>query len=288
MATTSEGDPPGSRLTAVQIFARAAEVGEEDLKRSAAGLAFSGLAAGLAMGLSGLGTATIAAQIGLTGWRWLVASLLYPLGFIAVIVGRAQLFTENTLFPVILVLDRRRHLLNTARLWTVVLTSNIIGTLIFAALMVVTDTLGPGTRTALEQLGVRAVAGSWSHVFWAGVAGGWIIALVAWVVTASRFTIAQVALIWLLTLVVGAAHLAHCVAGSAEILASVLAGKVSVGDYLYWLSAAVIGNAIGGVVIVSLLNYGQVIGRGRDQALLERPLEEAEQEHFRRRRSEAA
>lgn len=290
VSTTTDSEAPGSRLTAAQIFSRAAQVGEEDLKRSGAGLAFSGLAAGIAMGLSGLGSATIAAQLGLGQWRSLVVALLYPLGFIAVIVGRAQLFTENTLFPVILVLDRRRHLLNTARLWTVVLTANVAGALVFALLMVETGALDHGMRAALEQLGLQAVQGSWSHVFWAGVAGGWIIALVAWVVTASRFTIAQVALIWLLTFVVGAAHLAHCVAGSAEILCSVLAGHVTVGHYFYWLSAATVGNAVGGVVIVSLLNYGQVIGGGRDHVLIERTLEEAEQERkpFARRRSKAA
>lgn len=287
MATTSDTGPDVSRLTASEIFARAIQVGEEELKRSAAGLAFSGLAAGLAMGLSGLGSAAIAAELGWGRGSFLVVSLLYPLGFIAVIVGCAQLFTENTLFPVILVLDRRRHLRNTARLWLVVLGTNIAGALVFALLMVVTPTLDQGTRAALEHLGRDAVQGSWGHVFWAGVAGGWIIALVAWVVTASRFTIAQVALIWLLTFVVGAAHLAHCIAGSAGILCAVLAGHVSTGHYLYWLSAATVGNTLGGVVIVSLLNYGQVIGAGRDRRLSERSLEEAESETtpFARRRS---
>lgn len=258
MAIPTDNDERGSRLTAPQIFDRALEVGEEDLKRSSAGLAFSGLAAGIAMGLSGLGAATIAAAVGTGQWRTLIAMLAYPLGFVAVIVGRAQLFTENTLFPVILVLDRRRHLRNTARLWLVVLASNIVGALLFALLMVATGTLDQGVRLALEHLGSQAVQGSWTHIFWAGVAGGWIIALVAWVVTASRFTIAQIALIWMLTFVVGAAHLAHCIAGSAEILSAVLGGQVSAGHYLAWLSAATIGNAVGGVVIVSLLNYGQV------------------------------
>lgn len=279
-----------SRLTAAQIFAHAVQVGEDELKRSSPGLAFSGLAAGIAMGLSGLGAAAVAASVGAGHSTALIATLMYPLGFIAVIVGRAQLFTENTLFPVILVLDRRRHFVNTARLWLVVLAANVVGAAVFAALMIDTGTLEHGVRTALEQLGLRAVHGSWIHLFWAGVAGGWIIALVAWVVTASRFTIAQVALIWLLTFVVGAAHLAHCIAGSAEILCAVFGGHVTAGHYLYWLSAATLGNTVGGVVIVSLLNYAQVIGAGRDKELSERTLEEAERDTklVPRRHSEAA
>ena len=192
------------------------------------------------------------------------------------IVGRAQLFTENTLFPVILVLSRRRHLRNTARLWAIVFATNVLGALLFAVLMVRTSALDPGLRSALEQLGARAMGGSWAHLFWAGVAGGWIIALVAWVVSASRFTIAQVILVWLLTFVVGAAHLAHCIAGSAEILATVLSGHASAGDYLFWLSAATLGNAVGGVVIVSVLNYGQVVGSGKDRERMTRSLDETE------------
>jgi formate/nitrite transporter FocA (FNT family) len=265
-------------LTAAQVLDDVVATGEEELKRSTAGLAFSGVAAGLGMGLSGLGAAAIFAVVGHRPSGFVIASLLYPLGFIAVIVGRAQLFTENTLFPVALVLARRRHLRNTARLWGVVLATNVVGALAFATLMVSTSALEPTIRTALEHLGTLAAQGSWAHLFWAGVAGGWIIALVAWIVSASRFTIAQIIAIWLLTFVVGAAHLAHSIAGSAEILAAVLAGKVTVGTYFYWLTAAVLGNAVGGVVMVALLNYGQVVGTGRDPELAQRTLDEAEVE----------
>jgi formate/nitrite transporter FocA (FNT family) len=267
-----------ARLTAAEIFARAVEVGEEELKRSVPSLTFSGLAAGVGMGLSGLGSAAVLAAVGGGRSAELLAALLYPVGFIAVIVGRAQLFTENTLFPIILVLDRRRHLRMTARLWVVVFTANVLGALLFAVLTVATNALEPGIRDALVHLGATVARGSWTHLFWAGLAGGWIIALVAWVVTASRFTIAQVALIWLLTFVVGAAHLAHCIAGSAEILSGVVAGHVAVSRYLFWLSAAALGNAVGGVVLVSLINYGQVIGGGRQHELAERTLEQVEEE----------
>jgi formate/nitrite transporter FocA (FNT family) len=290
MPGTEASTGSSSRRTAAQIFADAVEVGEEELKRSSPGLAFSGFAAGLGMGLSGLGSAAVLVVAGHGEKAALLAALLYPLGFIAVIVGRAQLFTENTLFPVILVLDRRRHVLNTLRLWVVVFAANLLGALLFAALMVVVDTLTPSLRHSLEHLGTQAAAGSWSSLFWKGIAGGWIIALVAWLVTASRDTSAQVVLIWLATFVIGAAHLAHCIAGSTEILAGVLGGHVAVGTFFYWLSAATLGNALGGVVMVSLLNYGQVVGSGRDTELAHRSLEEAERDRprFRGRQTRAA
>jgi formate-nitrite transporter family protein len=108
------------------------------------------------------------------------------------------------------------------------------------------------------ELGVTAVQGSFGHFFWSGVVGGWLIALVAWMVSASHWTIGQVVMIWLLTFVVGVGHFAHCVVTSCEILVSTLSGSASAGNYLNWLLAATLGNIVGGVGIVAVLNYGQV------------------------------
>ena len=265
-----------SRLTAAEIYSAAVRIGEDELKRSSTGLALSGLAAGLGMGLTGLGSAAVLAEVGDGAAHYLLATLLYPLGFIVVIVGRAQLFTENTLFPVVLVLDRRRHLGNTLRLWAVVFIANVVGALVFAVLMIKAGAVSTEVAGALSRLGSKTVQGGFVHLFWAGVAGGWIIALMAWLVTASRFTIGQVAVVYLMTFVVGAAGLAHCIAGSTEALSAVLAGQVSVGTYVVWLLAATVGNTIGGVVIVSLLNYGQVMGSRRDLRQLERSLSDIE------------
>ena len=81
----------------------------------------------------------------------------------------------------------------------------------------------------------------------------------AWTVTASHWTIRQSAIIYLLTFVVGAGRFAHCIASSScEIVVSVLAGAVPATRYLAWLVPATQGNICGGVLIVSLLNYGQV------------------------------
>ena len=267
-----------SRLTAAEIYAAAVRIGEDELKRSSTGLALSGLAAGLGMGLTGLGSAAVLAEVGDGVAHYLLAALLYPLGFIVVIVGRAQLFTENTLFPVVLVLDRRRHLGNTLRLWAVVFLANVVGALLFAILMIKAGAVSADVAGALSRLGSKTVQGGFVHLFWAGVAGGWIIALMAWLVTASRFTIGQIALVYLMTFVVGAAGLAHCIAGSTEALSAVLTGQVPVGTYMVWLLAATLGNTIGGVVIVSLLNYGQVMGSRRDLQQVERSLSDIEAE----------
>lgn len=246
------------RRTAREIFEHVENNAHEELRRSTQALAFSGFAGGLSMGLTGLGVSAAWTALGETAGRDFVAYMLYPSGFIAVIIGRAQLFTENTLYPVALMLSERRHVLDTARLWGVVFLFNILGAVTFAALATRTDALNSNIQVNLVRLGMAGIRGGAAHIFWSGVIGGWIIALVAWMVTASHWTIGQIAVIWLMTFVVGVGHFSHCIASSGEIMSAVFAGSVSFTHYLYWLAPATLGNIVGGVMIVTLLNFGQV------------------------------
>jgi formate/nitrite transporter FocA (FNT family) len=246
------------RPTAQDIFVQVARNGRQELQRPVANLAVSGLAGGMTMGLTALSTSIAQALLGKSPAADLVAHLFYPLGFIAVIVGRAQLFTENTLYPVALVLAERRHVWKTLRLWLVVLVSNVLGALGFAALAVRTGALRPAYSAAMASIGKEAANQPLAHIFWSAVIGGWIIALVAWLVSGSHSVSGSVLLIWLLTFIVGLGHFAHSVATSGEILAAVLQGQETGLGYLRWLGPAVLGNVCGGVLLVTLLEYGQV------------------------------
>lgn len=246
-----------SRLSASEIYERVETGAQEELERPFRSLAISAVAAGLTMGISGLGVAVLLNVLGNGRVGESVAYLAYPLGFLVVIIGRQQLFTENTLFPVALVLSQRRHAGRTAQLWGAVLAGNVVGTLLFALLMR-TSAISPSVASELVTLGVDAGGHGFVTVFWTGVIGGWLIALVAWLVTASTDTIGQVVIIFVVTYLVGVGHFAHSVAGSGEVLSAVLAGDLTIVDYSTWLVAAVLGNAAGGVLIVTLFNYGQV------------------------------
>jgi formate/nitrite transporter FocA (FNT family) len=210
------------------------------------------------MGLTGLAVASIRAIQGPGANHQIAPYLLYPIGFIAVIIGRAQLFTENTLYPVVLVLDERRHITRTLRLWGVVFVSNILGALLFALLAVKSPALRPDILSQLIQLGQEGATGTPAYFFWSGIIGGWLIALLAWTVSASHWTIGQFAIVYMLTFVVGIGHFAHCIAGSGEILSAVMAGSVSAFEYVRWIAPATAGNICGGILMVSLINYGQV------------------------------
>jgi formate-nitrite transporter family protein len=246
------------RPTANEIYEQVARNGRRELQRTASALAVSGLVGGLTMGLTALSVSVIQAQLGTGAWAEFLSLLFYPVGFMAVILGRGQLFTENTLYPVALILAERRHLWKTLRLWSIVFPSNIAGAFLFAVLAARTRALQPETRHALAQLGAMAAAPGMRHIFWSGVVGGWMIAMVAWLVSGSHSITGSVAVIWVLTFIVGMGHFAHCVATSGEILAAVLMHDAAPAAYFRWLLAATGGNLAGGVILVTLLEYGQV------------------------------
>lgn len=246
------------RPTANEIYEQVSRNARRELSRPWRALAISGLLGGITMGLTGLAVSVVTAIVGNAPWAQFVSMLLYPLGFMAVIIGRAQLFTENTLYPVALILAERRHFWTTLRLWIIVYPANIVGALIFAILAVRTKALLPGSLHALTQMGMTAAAPSQRHIFWSAVVGGWIIAMVAWLVSGSHSITGSVALIWVLTFIVGVGHFAHCVATSGEILSAVLSRAIPASAYLRWLLPATLGNICGGVVLVTLLEYGQV------------------------------
>jgi formate/nitrite transporter FocA (FNT family) len=252
------------RPSAQDIYEQVANNARQELGRSSVSLVISGLAGGIFMGLSAMGNAIAitlltAAGAAPTPTTLFVAKMFYPLGFIAVILGRSQLFTENTLYPVALVLAEKSHFWNTMRLWAAVLPANVLGALAFAALASLTGALSPAVVQSLSQLGLDAVNHPAAAIFWSGVMGGWIIATVAWLVSGSHSITGSVMIIWMLAFVVGLGNFAHCIAASGEVFAAILTGRAPWLAFPRWFLPAVAGNVCGGVGMVTLLEYGQVI-----------------------------
>ena len=246
------------RPSAEEIFIQVASNARQELKRSTVSLAFSGFAGGIFMGLTALGNAIPPALLGASTTIHFIAKMFYPLGFIVVILGRAQLFTENTLYPVALVLTEKKHVWSTMRLWFTVLPANVLGALAFAALATLTSAVSPHVVQALAQLGLESIHREPSAIFWSGVMGGWIIATAAWLVSGSHSITGSVMIIWMLTFVVGLGSFAHCIAGSGEVFAAILSHQAPWRSFPAWFFPAVAGNICGGVGMVTLLEYGHV------------------------------
>ena len=263
---------PNSK-TARKIYYDIVEDGRMNLDRASLGLAFSGFAAGLNISFGIVAMFSIAAVTGSLG---LAPLAVYPLGFLIVVLGRAQLFTETTVIPVTVVLQqkerKREYLLNLLRLWGVVLAANILGALVAAAAITYTGVLDAHAFGLLLQEVRHEMDRGFVSMTLFAVYGGWVVALMAWLVAAAQDTIGRAFVIWVTAILIPAGSLTHSVAGSVEIIMGVLAGAVSWGDYLGgFLIPAILGNAIGGIFLVSLLNYGQVIGSDEETPLIGYP-----------------
>ena len=257
----------GTRLTAVEIHDNIKEPAEKEIERPAAALLWSALASGLAIGFSFL-AAGFASDLVSQPYRTAAAAAAYPLGFIFVIMARSELFTENTLVPVVPFLERRdsetfRKLI---RLWVLLLAGNLVGAVIFAWALAGTPMVRPELHTTLTHLASEAVAGGFGHVLYTGIYAGWLIALLAWLLASTHSTGAQLAFIWLCTAPIHALGFKHSIAGSIEAFYLSAAGQTDWGAMLkVFVAPSVLGNAIGGVLLVALLNYGQVASeRGKD------------------------
>ena len=111
--------------------------GDEELDRPVASLLFSGFAAGVAISASILAEAFLRMALPTAAWTPLVSSAGYSVGFVIVIMGNLQLFTENTVTAVLPLATHPtvRNVGRLLRLWTAVFTANMAGTLFVAALI---------------------------------------------------------------------------------------------------------------------------------------------------------
>jgi formate-nitrite transporter family protein len=176
-----------------------------------------------------------------------------------VVLGRQQLFTENTLTPILpLLFHRNRKLVGrVARLWAVVLVANIAGTWAIAAVLAGSDLFPTEIRASFEEISSHALGLSFGTTLLKGIFAGWLIALMVWLMPAAGE--ARSAVIIFLTWLVSVASFAHVIAGSVDAAFFVLAGKAGLADYAgRFFAPTLLGNIIGGVALVAVLNFGQV------------------------------
>ena len=230
--------------------------GEEELRRRNAAVAWSGLAAGLSMGFSFLAQSLLRSALPDAPWAELIASLGYTVGFVIVILGRQQLFTESTLTAMLPLLVRRDlpTLLSVVRFWNLVLAANLVGTTLFAWLVIHPSLFPEPVHAAMARYAHAATHGDFVATLVRAILSGWIIALMAWLLPSARS--ARFFVIVFLTYLVGLGAFTHVVAGSVEAAYSVLSGDATLVQYAFaFLAPTLIGNTIGGVALVALLNH---------------------------------
>ncbi|MER0236868.1 formate/nitrite transporter family protein [Fulvimarina sp. MAC8] len=247
------------KLRPLAVYEIVRQEGEDELTRPYRSLWWSGLAAGLSIGFSVYTQAAMRAYLPEADWTPLLESIGYSVGFLIVILGRQQLFTEITLTAVLPLLARPKPsgFFAVARLWSIVLVANMVGTAVFALGIAVDILDTPEIVAAAIEVSRDATTGTFHHLLLRGIAAGWLMATVVWLMPSAKGS--GFIVIALLTSLIALFHLAHVVAGSVEAFTLVFIGERGLLDTLIGFHLpALIGNVLGGSALFALISYGQV------------------------------
>lgn len=268
---TTEEDEKKPQKSQQLILKHTEEAALTQLKRSPLGLMLSGLSAGLDIGFSVLMMAVV-----LTMFKGVfpdpvvhfLVSNMYPLGFMFVILGRSELFTEHTTLAVLPVLQGLAPIKKLLRLWAIVYLSNIAGGLVFTLILsYFANSLHFIQGWALAEISTNITAHSWTHLVLSAALAGWLMGLLAWLVAAARETISQILLIWIVTACIGLAGLAHSIVGNIEASIGWVRGDISFSRYINFLLPVTLGNIIGGVFFVAVLKFSHTTLSGKEEVI---------------------
>jgi formate/nitrite transporter FocA (FNT family) len=245
------------------IYEAVRRLGEQELGRPPMSLVWSGLAAGLSMGFSLLAQGALQRHLPPSAWRELVTALGYPLGFLMVVMSRQQLFTETTITVVVPLLARPGlvKLGCAARMWGIVLVTNLVGTALFAAFAGLTPAMPGALQTAMVEVSRAAVLHPPLELGLGAVVAGYLMAAMVWLITSAGG--AQVAVVAVMTYLIGVGGFPHVVAGMAESVTLLVHGELTWAGVLAGFVLPVLaGNIVGGTLLFALLSHAQVMHEG--------------------------
>ncbi len=190
----------------------------------------------------------------------LVMGFAYPIGFIFVILGRSELFTEHTTLAVLPVLNRSVKVTHLLELWGLIFVGNLLGGYLFSFLL---SKLGPSMgfieKEAFAHIATELIHFSAWNILGSAIFAGWLMGLLSWLVTSSKDTISRILVIILVTSVIGIAGLHHSIVGSIEVFTGMITTEaITWKDYLHFQGWATLGNMIGGTVFVAAIKYSHL------------------------------
>ena len=245
------------RLSSSTIYEIISHEGREELNRPPQSLAWSGLAAGICISFSLFGEGFL--KLHLSDNNFLIEKLGYTVGFLIVILGRFQLFTENTITVILPLLEKWSNFKfqRTMKLWAVVLFFNLVGTFVVALFCISLPFFNIEQMNIFIEISLHAVDRNLWHVFIQAIPAGFLMAALVWMLPSAREE-SQFLVILLITYLIAIGDFAHVIAGSMEAFLLMLGQQVSLWQGAGFLAAACAGNIIGGSGLFALMAYAQV------------------------------
>lgn len=196
----------------------------------------------------------------------LLAGLAFSIGFLALLLGRSELFTEGFLVPVTAVVARRSRPRQLAKLWSGTLAMNLLGGWL---IMLLVMTAFPGFHEqTIESAEHFVLAPLSQETFSLAVLAGAAITLMTRMQHGTDDMIAKIAAAVAGAFLLVGLELFHSILDSLLIFGALHTGEAPFGylDWLSWFWWTTLGNMIGGLVLITLLR----LVRSKDRLLRER------------------
>ncbi len=259
-----EKEPKPLGQEAPEVVEDASKIGAKRLRRPLLGDAITAFAGGMSVGFGAIAlaaaSASVGGMLGEASTGLLVGSLIFPVGFLILLVGKTELFTENFLLPVAAVIEHRGNIRQLGSLWVVTLGSNLLGVLVFALLASSGEVLGPETAEQLIALADHKIHYDLSTAFIKALFAGWLMTTLTWLLVAAEGGLGpRIAVIWAIAALIVLAQFNHVVISAAEIfMAMMLGADITIG---MWFTdnflPALTGNILGGLIFETMLQTVQ-------------------------------
>ncbi|GGZ32720.1 formate/nitrite transporter [Echinicola pacifica] len=234
--------------------------GLETYDKKASSLLLSSVTAGLEIGFSYLLICTVYSYFSdemSEADSYKLTALVYPVGFIMVILGQSILFTEQTSLLTLPVLNKKRSLRSLLKIWGLVISGNLIGGYTIALLLLwIGPKLGIFDYAVVEKIALHATEYPSEVIFTSAILAGWLMGLLSWLMSSSRDTLSRIVIIFIITAMMAFTGLHHSIVGNVEVFAGLVSSpNIQFARYLNFQFFALFGNAVGGAVFVALLKY---------------------------------
>jgi formate/nitrite transporter FocA (FNT family) len=244
----------------LDILSRVIHEGEEIFKIKSKAMTLSAVIAGLEIGFSYFMICTLYYLLSgkvQENTIFKLFSVVYPVGFIFVILGKSALFTEQTSVLTLPVLNGQRNILELLRIWGLVILGNVVGGILFTLFIgVLAPQLGLFTQDTMVTIGKHILHHDAWILFLSAIVAGWLMGLLNWLLNSTKNSLARIFLILMITGVIGFGGFHHSIVGNIEVFGAFLySDNVTFLDYLWFLFLALLGNGIGGAIVVGLFKY---------------------------------
>jgi formate-nitrite transporter family protein len=246
------------------IYERAEAEGRRRLGMPTLEQATTGFIAGVTIvfGIVALGVVTkdVAASFS-PGIANVAGALAFGIGIVFLVVGRAELFSEDFFDPVAVAIDERGTAVwgRLLRLWVVTLALNLVGGAVMIAIVTIDGALPSGTAETLIAVAQETAGKPWSATLARAVLAGALITLLSYMLNATNTVAARILIAFLVGFFLALGPFDHVVVSALHLLAGIwLGGDIGYTDLARNLGLATVGNLIGGLLLITFTHSAQV------------------------------